>query len=187
VKPIKLIFWSAIIGLSMSISNAAHADTYEVPVPADVADRLGPYCMVPMNASFRVRYDHDDAVLNYELPAQLTGAEPHHLKLAVQLHGRRDFNPGDHLIMNGGYESPPPGFINPNPAARADCLFGENLAVACTVTYDEVSINAREQVAWLEEEGYTPGQIAGFTEVAAILGHEAIGIVHTKARIRPAF
>lgn len=169
-----------------TVATAAFADIYEVPVPAGDAERLAPYAKVPMSANFRLRFDHDKAILNYDLPAVLTGSEPHSLKLEANLNGRTQFNPGDELKLNGGYENTPPGFTNPIVNAHADCIFGENQTVACTVSYDEVTINQAEQTAWLTEEGYSPEQISGFREVAGILGHEAIGIVHTKVRIRPA-
>ena len=160
--------------------------TYHVPVPLADAERLKAWSTMPVDAQLRIRWDRDQAILSYSLPGHLTGSQSIGLKLEGPLDGRRAFQAGDELLMAGTMESTAPfdEDDDPNRRAHATCQFESQWVVSCTVTYASITLDPVAQERWLVARDWSPVDRAGFVEVAAILGHEAIGVVRTNVEHR---
>ena len=160
--------------------------TYHVPVPPADAERLKAWSTMPADAQLRIRWDRDQAILSYSLPGHLTGSQSIGLKLEGPLDGRRAFQAGDELMVTGTMEGPA-SFDeddDPNRRAHATCLFESQSIVSCAVTYASITLDPVAQERWLAAREWSPVDRAGFAEVAAILGHEAIGVVRTNVDYR---
>jgi hypothetical protein len=179
-------FATSLVLADVALHAAEIVSTYHVPVPASEAERLRPWSTMPVDAHFRVRLDRDEAVLKYSLPGHLTGSRSLGLKLTTNLEGRRHFEEGTELILTGPMEalSNPALEDDPNGRAHASCIFGSESVVSCTVAYSSISLDPVAQERWLAAREWPPADRAGFAEVAAILGHEAIGVVRTNVELR---